>query len=217
MNICVLEKMTMKKLFLLILCIVHCALCFDVVAQNDREAERKVNAAVAELKRSAYEGRYTLLIYNAESELVDKQSGDITLKGNRFRLTLAGNETKYDGKTQWMYMSEYNEVSVTEPTTDELRELNPLVMIEHYVATDRIAMGENGEINFYPQTPKGSEYFKVELHLNRLNLPTRLIVHQSNGNKITIHFEELRKSSVDNSFFVFDVSKYPNVEVNDLR
>ena len=209
--------MAMKKLFLLILCIVHCALCIDVVAQNDREAERKVNAAVAELKRSAYDGRYTLLIYNAENELIDKQTGDITLKGNRFRLTLAGNETKFDGKTQWVYMSEYNEVSITEPTADELRELNPLVMIEHYVATDRIAMGEDGEINFYPQMPKESEYFKVELHMNKLNLPTRLIVHQSNGNKITIYFEQLKKASIDNSYFVFDIAKYPNVEVNDLR
>ena len=208
----------MKKLILIfILCIVRCVLCVDLVAQNDREAERKVNAAVTELKRSAYEGKYTLLIYNAENELVDKQSGDITLKGNRFRLTLAGNETKYDGKTQWVYMSEYNEVSITEPTTEELREVNPLSMIEHYVATDRIAMGEEGEINFYPQTPKGSEYFRVELHMNKLNLPTRLIVYQSNGGKITIHFEELRKVSIDNSYFVFDLSKYPNVEVNDLR
>jgi hypothetical protein len=108
-------------------------------------------------------------------------------------------------------------VSITEPTAEELRELNPLAMIEHYMATNRIVQGENGEINFYPYNPKESEYFRVELHLSKYNLPKRLIVYQNNGNKITIYLDELKKVSVDNSYFVFDIVKYPNVEVNDLR
>ena len=51
----------MKKIIILLLCIVHCALCIDLVAQNDKEAERRVKAVVSELKQSAYEGKFTLL------------------------------------------------------------------------------------------------------------------------------------------------------------
>ena len=127
----------------------------------------------------------------------------------------AGNEIKYDGKTQWVFISEYNEVSITEPTAEELREVNPLAMIEHYMATNRISQGEKGVINFYPHTPKESEYFRVELYLSKYNLPTRLIVYQTNGNKVAIYLDELKKVSVDNSYFIFDVAKYPNVDVND--
>jgi outer membrane lipoprotein-sorting protein len=116
-----------------------------------------------------------------------------------------------------VYVSEYNEVSLTEPTAEELREVNPLAMIEHYVATDRISSNEDGTINFYPTQPKESEYFRVELRLNKTNLPTRLTVYQTNGNRVTIYLEEFKKISVDNSSFVFDITKYPNVEVNDLR
>ena len=186
-----------------------------VFAQSS--AERRVKEAVTELKRSAYEGQFTLLYYSSANDVTDKQSGEITLKGNKFRILLGGNETKFDGKTQWMFVSEFNEVSITEPTTDELKEINPLVMIEHYVAKDRISEGEDGEINFYPTEPKSSEYFRIELRLNKSNLPTRLVIHQKNGDKITLVWDSLNKAKVDDAYFYFDVAKYPNVEVNDLR
>ena len=203
----------MKK----ILFILFAVLPFMLFAQNDREAERRVKAVVSELKQSVYEGRFTFLYYNAQSETTDKQSGDLTIKGNKFRMTLGANETKFDGKTQWVFVSEFNEVSITEPTTDELKEINPLVMIEHYVEKDRISEGEDGAINFYPTDPKSSEYFRIELRLNKSNLPTRLVIHQKNGDKITLVWDSLNKTKVDDEYFAFDVAKYPNVEVNDLR
>lgn len=188
-----------------------------IFAQNDKEAERKVKMVVSELKQSAYEGRFTLLYYNAHAETTDKQLGDLTIKGNKFRMTLGANETKFDGRTQWVFVSEYNEVSITEPTKEELREINPLAMIEYYVAKDKISQSDDGAINFYPTNPKESEYFRIELRLNKTNLPSRLVIHQKNGDKITLIFDTLNKTKVNDDCFVFDVVKYPNVEVNDLR
>lgn len=202
----------MKKiLFVLLIAVLPVFVC----AQNS--AERRVKAAVAELKRSAYEGRFTLLYYNAANDATDKQSGEITLKGNKFRITLAGNETKFDGKIQWMFVSEFNEVSITEPTAEELKEVSPLAMIEYYVSKDRISEGEDGEINFYPTEPKESEYFRIELRINKSNLPSKLVIYQKNGDKITLVWDSLNKTKVDDSYFYFDTTKYPNVEVNDLR
>ena len=203
----------MKK----IIFILFAVLPFVLFAQNDREAERRVKAVVSELKQSAYDGRFTLLYYNAQSETTDKQSGDLTIKGNKFRMTLGANETKFDGRTQWIFVSEYNEVSITEPTKEELREINPLAMIEYYVSKDKISQGEDGEINFYPTDPKESEYFRIELRLNKANLPTRLVIYQKNGDKITLVWDSLNKTKVNDDYFVLDVAKYPNVEVNDLR
>lgn len=202
----------MKKiLFVLLIAVLPMFVC----GQNS--AERRVKAAVAELKRSAYEGRFTLLYYNAANDATDKQSGEITLKGNKFHITLAGNETKFDGKIQWMFVSEFNEVSITEPTAEELKEISPLAMIEYYISKDRISEDEDGEINFYPTEPKESEYFRIELRINKSNLPSKLVIYQKNGDKITLVWDSLNKTKVDDSYFYFDTTKYPNVEVNDLR
>lgn len=202
----------MKKiLFVLFIAVLPVFVC----AQNS--AERRVKAAVAELKRSAYEGKFTLLYYNAVNDVTDKQSGEITLKGNKFRITLGGNETKFDGKAQWMFVSEFNEVSITEPTADELKEISPLAMIEYYISKDIISEGDDGVINFYPTEPKESEYFRIELRINKSNLPSKLVIYQKNGDKITLVWDSLNKTKVDDSYFYFDTTKYPNVEVNDLR
>ena len=86
----------MKKIIFILFAVLPLVL----FAQNDREAERRVKAVVSELKQSTYEGRFTLLYYNAQSETTEKQSGALTNKGNKFRMTLGSNETKFDGKTQ---------------------------------------------------------------------------------------------------------------------
>jgi hypothetical protein len=203
----------MKKIIFILFAI----LPLIMFAQNDKEAERRVKTVVSELKQSVYEGRFTLLYYNAQAETTDKQLGDLTIKGDKFRMTLGANETKFDGRTQWVFVSEYNEVSITEPTKEELREINPLAMIEYYVAKDKISQSDDGAINFYPTNPKESEYFRIELRLNKTNLPSRLVIHQKNGDKITLIFDSLNKTKVSDDCFVFDVVKYPNVEVNDLR
>jgi hypothetical protein len=203
----------MKKIIFILFAI----LPLIMFAQNDKEAERRVKTVVSELKQSVYEGRFTLLYYNAQAETTDKQLGDLTIKGDKFRMTLGANETKFDGRTQWVFVSEYNEVSITEPTKEELREINPLAMIEYYVSKDKISQSDDGAINFYPTNPKESEYFRIELRLNKTNLPSRLVIHQKNGDKITLVFDSLNKTKVSDDCFVFDVVKYPNVEVNDLR
>lgn len=203
----------MKKIIFILFAI----LPLIMFAQNDKEAERRVKTVVSELKQSVYEGRFTLLYYNAQAETTDKQLGDLTIKGDKFRMTLGANETKFDGRTQWVFVSEYNEVSITEPTKEELREINPLAMIEYYVSKDKISQSDDGAINFYPTNPKESEYFRIELRLNKTNLPSRLVIHQKNGDKITLIFDNLNKTKVSDDCFVFDVVKYPNVEVNDLR
>ena len=203
----------MKKIIFILFAI----LPLIMFAQNDKEAERRVKTVVSELKQSVYEGRFTLLYYNAQAETTDKQLGDLTIKGDKFRMTLGANETKFDGRTQWVFVSEYNEVSITEPTKEELREINPLAMIEYYVAKDKISQSDDGAINFYPTNPKESEYFRIELRLNKTNLPSRLVIHQKNGDKITLIFDSLNKTKVSDDCFVFDIVKYPNVEVNDLR
>ena len=203
----------MKKIIFILFAI----LPLIMFAQNDKEAERRVKTVVSELKQSVYEGRFTLLYYNAQAETTDKQLGDLTIKGDKFRMTLGANETKFDGRTQGVFVSEYNEVSITEPTKEELQEINPLAMIEYYVSKDKISQSDDGAINFYPTNPKESEYFRIELRLNKTNLPSRLVIHQKNGDKITLIFDSLNKTKVSDDCFVFDVVKYPNVEVNDLR
>ena len=53
-------------------------------------------------------------------------TGTITIQGDKFHISSKEYSTWYDGKTQWSYSSASNEVNITEPTPEELTEINQM-------------------------------------------------------------------------------------------
>ena len=53
------------------------------------------------------------------------QEGTLLLKGNKFHLNTGDVETWFDGKTQWSYLRQNEEVNVSTPTPEELQSINP--------------------------------------------------------------------------------------------
>ena len=60
------------------------------------------------------------------------QEGTLLLKGNKFHLNTGDVETWFDGKTQWSYLRQNEEVNVSTPTPEELQSINPYVLLDHY-------------------------------------------------------------------------------------
>lgn len=57
---------------------------------------------------------------------VNGRAASMTLSGNCFHLDLGNAHVYFDGKTQWSYSPADKEVTIIEPTADELAETNPL-------------------------------------------------------------------------------------------
>ena len=53
--------------------------------------------------------------------------GTLTLCGERFLLTMFGVEAAYDGKTLYMYNADIDELTLSNPTQQELLEANPFL------------------------------------------------------------------------------------------
>lgn len=53
--------------------------------------------------------------------------GSITMSGNCFRLTMFGLDAAYDGKTMYMYSGDTDELTLSNPSEQELTETNPLL------------------------------------------------------------------------------------------
>ena len=71
------------------------------------------------------------------------QSGTLTIAGDRFIISSPQVSSWYDGKTQWTYSTQTGEVNITEPTPEELQQVNPFAIISSfrklYIATLLIA------------------------------------------------------------------------------
>lgn len=60
--------------------------------------------------------------------------GSITISGASFTMSTPQLKVWYDGKTQWSYLDSTGEVSITEPTAEELTVSNPLAILSSYSA-----------------------------------------------------------------------------------
>lgn len=191
--------------------------------KNNPTAERIARKAIGQLKKSAYKARFAFIYYNAADETTSVNKGEIVIDNIRFRVEMNGIETKFDGLTQYVFVVDNNEVTVSEPSRDELVESNPMMMIEHYMNLHRVNMANDQVegfdiINFFPSNPKNSEFFKIEFCISEAtSLPVSMIMSMRSGDKITLQWDSFDVFVPGDDFFKFDKARYPGVEINDMR
>ena len=215
----------MNRLYVLLALLAAIVFPADMAAQgSDRKAERIVSSTVAKLKRSPLKCDFSMVYYNGREQTNEVQRGHFVMDSEKLRLTMSGIETIFDGKTQWVYMSNNNEVTITEPTAEEMKDISPIVMIDYYTTGHRIVMdAEKSDdkfavINFYPVDLSNTEYFRISLKVRREDyMPMQLAIWQRNADTITFNWENIEAVKVDSDSFSFNQAEYPNVVVNDLR
>ena len=150
-------------------------------------------------------------------------SGSVLMSGNRFRMTSPQLITWFDGKTQWTYAVAQQEVNITEPTAEELQQVNPLLIINsfrrNYTAQIEKAPAGTKRVKLKAKSAKsGIQQAVVTVNSTTL-LPQEIQVTMSNRQKLTIKISGVRTSASAPaaSAFTFNKKAYPKAEVVDLR
>ena len=69
--------------------------------------------------------------------------GSVILSGAKYSMTTPQMSVWYDGRTQWTFLRNTNEVSITEPSADELLSTNPFAILSdqtgHALTAPRLA------------------------------------------------------------------------------
>lgn len=163
--------------------------------------------------------------FNISSEsngYVSEISGNIFLNGNRFAFTTDEMECGYDGETLWSYIKNNEEINLSLPEEDEIININPYLLLKNYNSRFKCSFaGKNGDLETILLTPKNDadniQSVKVSIN-SKLLYPTRIEVVNKDSSKIVIKVTNYNsRINVDNSKFIFDKKKFPNIEVIDLR
>lgn len=153
----------------------------------------------------------------------EKNSGTITLQGDKFHLSSKPFSTWYDGTTQWTYVTSSNEVNVTEPTPDELAQVNPFVIISNlrkgYNPASLKSAAGTSTIQLTPKDSRHADIRKAVITFNNSTaFPTRIVLDTASGEKIDITVISITKGKqLPASTFVFNPKNFPRVEIVDLR
>jgi outer membrane lipoprotein-sorting protein len=146
-------------------------------------------------------------------------SGTIAIKGRKFHATTPQAIVWFDGKTQWTYMKNNDEVNVTTPTESQLQAINPYNFINLYKNGYDATLNSSGKdyVVHLTASTKDKKIRELFITVNKSsNTPTQVKLLQ--GTKWTIFdISDLKKQDVPDSQFRFNAKDFPQAEIIDLR
>ena len=170
---------------------------------------------------------FTINIKDVGANVTESFDGTIDLKGPKFHLDTPDMETWFDGKTQWVLQKGWDEVTITQPKKEEVQAINPATIFNVYKAgcyykylgekTD-IKGKKVQEVELTPQS-KDAEMTKIVMQINSTDfMPGKIHIFYKNNLENIIHINKYQKNlNLKDTLFVFNVVKYPDAEINDLR
>ena len=203
-------------------------LSLPVIAQQQQSQAKAVLEKTAEAfkKAGGVRADFTLKAVN-DGHLEGRENGIIQLKGEKFMLKTSETTTWFDGKTQWSYMVRNDEVNVSNPTQEELQQINPYTFLYMYqkgfsykLGTTKTFRGKAVWEVILTAKDKKQELERVTLFVTKDTYEPLYILLQQRGqqtrNEITVTSYQTRQNYAD-SVFAFDRKQYPGAEIIDLR
>lgn len=196
-------------------------------ATNDPEAKKILDGVSAKFKTyKTVKAAFTYKVENAAGKTLSSKNGTINMKGTKYRISIVGQEIFCDGTNLWTYDKASNEVTITKFDNGS-NTLTPQKMFTNFYDKDFLYKlnGEKKqgtktvqEIEMTP-TDKTKAFHKVYVYVDKTAktlYSTKVL--ETSGNRYSYTVNSLTpNTAIDDSQFVFDVKKYPGVEVIDLR
>ncbi|MDA3927934.1 MAG: outer membrane lipoprotein carrier protein LolA [Prolixibacteraceae bacterium] len=195
-------------------------------SQIDQKAKSILDQVSKTTKNySSISADFEFIMINTEVDINESNKGSLIIQGNSYKLNINSIEIFSDGETQWTYMTDADEVNISEVNTDEESMINPATIFsiyEHGYTNTYLGEFTSGTINTHKieMVPtEESEFSRVILEINQTNLQIiGATMFGNDGNQYLIAVKNMNTSKTyPNSTFVFDTQKHPNVDVIDMR
>lgn len=149
--------------------------------------------------------------------------GTVKSSAAGFSVVTAGYSSWYDGRNMWTYNPSTAETTLVVPTREELREVNPLLMVggyEHDFTASFVKGSGSGAYSIL-LTPKNAKtgLKSVTVVLNKSTYrPTSITVTPKSGAATKVTVNSLSTDAVfSKGDFTYPAKKYPKAELIDLR
>ena len=215
----------MRKIYLAIALLISGSV---VMAQKNDPAAKQVLDAVSNKFKTfnSVQAGFTYKVEDAKGKAMSTKKGNVSMKGNKYKVSFGGQEIFSDGNTVWNYDKNSNEVTINnvDPSGSAL---TPQKLFTNFYDNDflyllngekKIAGKTMQEIEMTP-TDKSKPFHKVYLQVDKAAktiYSTKVL--ENGGNRYTYTVSNMKtNAALTDKQFTFDKSKYPGVEVVDLR
>jgi outer membrane lipoprotein-sorting protein len=196
-------------------------------AQYDPKALEVLDAMSKKYKAiPAFEADISYTLSNEVDKVNEEVKGKITVKGDKFKLALKEQVIYNNGSTVWTYLPEEKEVTIDnfDATSDDV--INPSKIFDIYKKGYKyLYLGDRSEgnvlceeVDLVPEK-KDAKYFKIKMMIGKKDKSVQSFTFfEKTGNRYKYTITKFTPNvKIGDDVFVFDKSKYPGVEENDLR
>lgn len=198
----------------------------QLFAQSDPKSKSILNKVTETTKSySSITASFDFTMQNTNVGLKETSSGNLILQKENYKLTFNGFEIFSNGKIQWTYMPDANEVTINNADNEEEEIINPATIFNIY---------EKGFKNTFAGefTNNGKKVFRIELTPLEIKEFTKIMldIEQSTNQIVSATLlgtdkntyiitvkSMITNKNYDASTFVFNTKKNPKVQVVDMR
>lgn len=171
------------------------------------------------------QAEFTYKMENTKENIDEGYKGIIYLKGDMYRLEIAGQIIQSDGVTIWTYIPDAEEVQINS-VEDSDDSFNPTHLFSSYSEDYKAKFDSQytvgpktiNVINLKPNDPsQGFSDAKIELD-SKSKILIQFVVYDDNNNSYSYIVDKFfTNKNLEDSLFQFNEAKYPDVEVIDMR
>lgn len=197
--------------------IIFLLLSFVIPTNANQNVNSILNKAISLVSNNGVSATYTISINKIS------QTGIFKMQNSSFVIENPEISTWYDGKTQWNYNSEQNEVTISIPTSEELEQINPYYILKSYKKNYNATLSKSKLKGTYsviltPKT-KSNSIKKVVLYIKASDSKlVRADITNENNSLITLILTNFKTGQkFASSTFKFQKNKFNNLKIIDLR
>jgi outer membrane lipoprotein-sorting protein len=167
---------------------------------------------------------FTYNMDNPSAKIHETENGILLVKGDQYKLDIAGQKVISDGKTSWTFIAESNEVQINSVDNNE-NALTPTKLLTSYSEDYKSKLvneiTKDGRALYVIELKPNAEknFTSVELQIDKeLYRIMRIAIQDKSGNTFSYLVTKFETNvTVKDTDFTFSDKDYPGVEVIDMR
>ena len=157
--------------------------------------------------------------FEMRSKQFGNTTGSISIKGKKFHASTPQAIIWFDGKTQYTYMKQNDEVNISNPSESDLQAINPYNFINIYKKGFKLSskkVNNSYEVHL-KATDKKRKIQEMYIIVDQKSYRPTHIKMQQNGKWSVLLISGLKSTTLDDDLFRFDSKDFPQAEIIDLR
>lgn len=215
----------MKKSFLIVSLVFFYTISFT---QNDASAITLLDEIAAKAdKYNSLQVDFKMFIENLQTKKRDTYSGNANYKAGFYKLDLMGQVVYSDGKTNWTYLKDAEEVNITDNSENQASMMNPKTLLKDYknnfkvkfIADKFEANRPLVEIDLFPKVIDNKKYSKITLKIDKTKKQIYSIRYVGkDGVSYLIEITKfIENPTIPDGQIKYSDNLYPDAEIIDMR